>query len=213
MAELARFGNRRPGAVVQSRMARRWTLGVALLAVAGAACGSSNDESVTTASIAPDTVVTQEAIDVETTIAPTPSSAAAGPVTAPDTSAAIVVAAAASCAFEYTDETLAERSWAFDGTLIAMSSGTDSQLGVVPTATFAVNHWYRGGVDDEVTIEYEPGGVSELVPSADAGTRLLVTGEPRWGGAPLDDAVAWGCGFSQAWTSSAAERWSTVFAA
>lgn len=51
----------------------------------------------------------------------------------------------------------------------------------------------------------------ELAPTITAGTRLLVTGEPRWGGAPLDEPVAWGCGFTQAWTTAAAQRWTEVF--
>lgn len=121
------------------------------------------------------------------------------------------VTAEADCAFAFNDGTLAERSWAFDGTLTALSTGTDSQLGDVPTATFTVNRWYKGGTGDEVTVQYEQGPISEYAPTADADARLLVTGEPRWGGQPLDNAVAWGCGFTQRWTPSAAEQWSTVF--
>lgn len=119
---------------------------------------------------------------------------------------------AASCVSGYTKEGLAERSWAFDGTVIALSTGKDSHIGGVATATFAVNHWFKGGSNKEVTIEYEQGPLSELAPAAATDTRLLVTGEPRWGGAPLEDAVAWGCGYTQAWTPSAAEQWTTVFA-
>ena len=123
------------------------------------------------------------------------------------------VTGAADCAFEFNEATLAERSWAFDGTVIALSTGTDSQLGDVPTATFTVNRWYKGGSGDEVTIQYEQGPISEYAPTTDTGARLLVAGEPRWGGDPLDDAVAWGCGFTQPWTSPAAEQWSSVFGA
>ena len=123
------------------------------------------------------------------------------------------VTAEADCAFAFNEGTLAERSWAFDGTLTAVSTGTDSQLGGVPTASFTVNRWYKGGSGDEVTVQYEQGPISEYAPTADAGARLLVTGEPRWGGEPLEDAVAWGCGFTQRWTPSAAEQWSIVFGA
>lgn len=97
-----------------------------------------------------------------------------------DDATSVTIADGAACAFEFNEGTLAERGWVFDGTLIEFSTGADSQLGDVPTAT-------------------------------DTGARLLVTGEPRWGGEPLDDAVAWGCGFTQPWTSSAAEQWSTAF--
>jgi hypothetical protein len=38
------------------------------------------------------------------------------------------------------------------------------------------------------------------------GQRLLVSGEPRWGGEPLDDAIAWECGFTTSFTDAAAEE-------
>jgi len=60
-------------------------------------------------------------------------------------------------------------------------------------------------------VQYETGIVEELAPSVPPGTRLLVTGEPRWGGAALDDAVAWGCGFTQPWTAEASATWSEAF--
>jgi hypothetical protein len=89
-----------------------------------------------------------------------------------------------SCAFEYTEATLAERSWAFDGTLIAVGTVGDSRMGSVPSATFDVKHWYRGGSSQHVTVQFEMGTTSELVPEVASGTRLLVSGEPRWGGQP-----------------------------
>ena len=46
----------------------------------------------------------------------------------------------------------------------------------------------------------------------DVGERLLVTGEPRWGGEPLDDAIAWECGFTMPFSSEAADEWARTFA-
>jgi hypothetical protein len=111
-------------------------------------------------------------------------------------------ATAASCAFELSDAELAARSWAFDGTVIAIADRT---------ATFSVNQWYKGGEQDEVTVDYEQGTLSEFAPPVVAGARMLVTGEPRWGGQPLDDPVAWGCGFTQPWSSDGATQWAVVF--
>ena len=65
-----------------------------------------------------------------------------------------------SCAFHYNDETLAERSWAFDGTLVSIGALADSQMGNVPAATFDVNHWYRGGSTPQVTVQFETGKIS-----------------------------------------------------
>jgi len=84
-------------------------------------------------------------------------------------------------------------------------------MGHVPAATFKVNNWYRGGDTPQVTVQFDAGQLSEFVPEVTPGTRLLVAGEPRWGGQPLDNPVAWGCGFTQLWTSTSAQEWSVVF--
>jgi hypothetical protein len=44
------------------------------------------------------------------------------------------------------------------------------------------------------------------------GTRLLISGESRWG-AGLSDAVAWGCGFSRYHSTAEASEWRDAFAA
>lgn len=128
-------------------------------------------------------------------------------------SANVGVVTAASCAFEYDPAALAERAWAFDGTLVSLGTLEDSHLGSVPAATFTVNHWYRGGSGNGVTVQFETGPIAEYVPDTEIGARLPVTGEPRWGGQPLDDPVAWGCGFTQAWTADAAESWANALGA
>jgi hypothetical protein len=135
----------------------------------------------------------------------------AGTTLPPTTEARVMTSA--SCAFEFSPSTLAERAWAFDGTLVSFGVIEDSNLGQVPSATFAVNHWYRGGSGDQITVQFETGLMSESAPNAAAGARLLVAGESRWGGQPLDDPVAWGCGFTQPWTADAAASWTNALGA
>ena len=95
--------------------------------------------------------------------------------------------AAGSCAFEYTEATLAERSWAFDGRLIAVGNVGDSRTRNVPSATFDVKHWYRGGSSQHVTAQFDMGTTSELVPEADSGTRLGLRLHP---GVDIDRSTA-----------------------
>jgi hypothetical protein len=125
---------------------------------------------------------------------------------------------AASCAEVYSPEALVTRSFAFDGTVTSIEPRSDPKL---PTGqqesswvTFDVNDWFLGGSGatvgiwmDQLNVETSAGTIS-----AELGTRLLVSGEPRWGGDPLDDPLAWTCGFTQQWTEDAAEEWSTATA-
>lgn len=39
------------------------------------------------------------------------------------------------------------------------------------------------------------------------GSRLLVSGEPRWGGTALEDAIAWGCAFTRYYDPATANSW------
>jgi hypothetical protein len=43
-----------------------------------------------------------------------------------------------------------------------------------------------------------------------AGSRLLVSGEARWGGSPLEHPIAWGCGFSRNYDPETATTWRDV---
>ena len=189
-------------------------LGLTTLLVLTACAQSRSGDGTTASTVADDAVTTTNDV-VKATLAAAPTAA---PVVSPPlvgASAAVngaqSVEVAASCAVEYNAATLAERTWAFDGTLVAVSTGNDTRLDVVPTATFTVNQWYRGGTGEEVTVQYEAGHLLEFAPTVGTASRMLVAGEPRWGGQPLDDAIAWGCGFTQPWTSTAADQWSTVF--
>lgn len=129
---------------------------------------------------------------------------------------------AASCAFEPTEENLARRAFAFDGTVAAIDgpaavADEGDDLGYAQV-TFDVVEWYVGGDDRQVVVQMTPPvGLSTDVtaeggPSYEVGTRLLVSGEPRWGGDdPLADAVGWGCGFTVYWDAQTAQTWGRVF--
>ena len=73
----------------------------------------------------------------------------------------------------------------------------------------------QGGWASEVGVWIENLNVNSSVGTVEAepGTRLLVSGEPRWGGDTLDDAIAWPCGFTQPWTEETASEWQTAFLA
>lgn len=100
----------------------------------------------------------------------------------------------AMCVATYDLGTLAERDFAFDGT-VERVNGDD--------VTFTVTEWFRGGADATVTL----GGASSfggLTSVGDAsvpmepGTRLLVAG---------DDTFAWSCGFTQLYDADVAASW------
>jgi hypothetical protein len=125
---------------------------------------------------------------------------------------------AASCVEVYSPETLANRAFALDGTVASIETRADPKLPAgereTPWVTFDVNRWFLGGSGetvgiwmDGVNIETSAGTVN-----AEPGMRLLVAGEPRWGGDPLDDPLAWTCGFTQDWTEQAAAEWKAATA-
>lgn len=123
---------------------------------------------------------------------------------------------AASCVEVYSPETLDNRSFAFDGTVTSIETRTDPKLPTgeqeVPWVTFDVSQWFIGGAEptvgiwmDGLNVETSTGTIS-----AEEGTRLLVAGEPRWGGKPLDDPLAWTCGFTQPWSEQALREWTAA---
>jgi hypothetical protein len=127
------------------------------------------------------------------------------------------VAVSNTCVQTYSPDTLIERSFAFDGTVASIELRTDSHLpdgeNEVPWVTFVVNQWFRAGSAprigvwmDSLNIETSAGTIE-----AEPGARLLVAGEPRWGGDPLEDPIAWACGFTQPWTPEAAAEWQAAF--
>lgn len=123
--------------------------------------------------------------------------------------------AAASCVEAYSEATIGNRDFAFDGTVVSNEAGGTNKAGkgTLDTAavTFRVNEWFTGGTDDTVTVDMGPpvSGVEQnQEPAYAEGTRMLVSGEPRWGGQPLEDAIAWSCGgFTRYYEPAVADEW------
>ncbi len=121
-----------------------------------------------------------------------------------------------SCAFEYSPRTLADRAFAFDGTAVSVGPARTERPGngggYVGT-TFEVHEWFAGGSGTTVTIDMAPPADarsdenSEYAPGYALGDRLLVSGEHRWGGATMDDAIAWTCGFTRYYDEATADLW------
>jgi hypothetical protein len=123
---------------------------------------------------------------------------------------------AASCAQGYSLITLAQRAFAFDGTVTAIGPAQTNRAGAAEplvSATFAVHDWFRGGTGSTATVDISPPLTGEdPQPSYGVGTRLLVTGEPRWGGAPLMNAIAFSCGFTRYYDEETSQQWQSTFA-
>lgn len=118
----------------------------------------------------------------------------------------------ASCAEEYSTQTLTDRAYALDGTVVAISApparvGNPSGYAQV---TLNVNQWFKGGVGETIDLLMVPpadGPSVEERPTYALGTRLLVSGEFLRNGQP----VAWGCGFLRYHSEAEAMAWSTTF--
>jgi hypothetical protein len=124
--------------------------------------------------------------------------------------------ASASCVESYAPEAVAARSFAFDGEVVKIGpsvsdrgDGGDLDL---PGVTFDVHEWFKGGHEDTVTVDMQPPS-TDSAPSEDegdaygVGSRLLVSGEARWGGAALDQPIAWACGFTRYYDPETATAW------
>jgi len=112
---------------------------------------------------------------------------------------------------QYSAKALRQRAFAFDGTVAGVETRVDPKL---PDGdqerswvTFQVHRWFRGGTADEVAVWFD--GRREF--GLDPGVRLLVSGQPRWGGAPLDDPIAWPGGFTRLWNQGTADEWAATF--
>ena len=125
------------------------------------------------------------------------------------------------CVERYSPATVVNRAFAFDGVVTEIDSAESNRpdrghLELVGV-TFAVSEWFSGGNASTVNVDMDPpvSGAPRLpdgVPSYAVGSRLLVSGEPRWGGAPLEDAIAWGCEFTRYYDPATAQSWSRAFA-
>jgi len=109
-----------------------------------------------------------------------------------------------SCAFEFSPDTLAERQFAFDGTVsdIVEPEAVDAPYDVV----FEVTRWYAGGDGTTVTVKtYDVSGTSLAGDLGLAeGERILASG---------DDGFLWGCGFSMPYSGQDAGVFADVFGA
>lgn len=115
--------------------------------------------------------------------APPPSSSSGG-------------AGSAVCVEQYSPAALAKRTFAFDGTVTAISGDK---------VTFAVNDGFRGVDGDTITLD-APGMTGTAVTSAGGptlviGERYLVAG---------DATFVWACGFTQPWDAAVAAQWSAA---
>jgi hypothetical protein len=121
----------------------------------------------------------------------------------------------ASCVESYSPRAVSGRGFAFDGTVVHVGEGTTDRPGSghlgYAGVTFAINEWFIGGGGTSMTVDMEPPSAGqrteEIPPSYDVGTRLLVSGESRWGGRGLEDALAWGCGFTRSYDAETARDW------
>jgi hypothetical protein len=124
---------------------------------------------------------------------------------------------AASCVSIYTPAELTKRAFAFDGTVLKV---VRDPAGPVPSylVTLQVNEWFKptaGALRMTVRTYNPPEGSGEQVstdfPDYTAGSRLLITGEPQWGGTnPLKNPIAWGCGFSRPYDTADAATWRKI---
>ncbi len=99
----------------------------------------------------------------------------------------------ASCVERYSPETLAKRSFAFDGTVTAVSGDE---------VTFKIGRRFKGAEADSITLT-ATGMTGTAITSAGGpnlavGERYLVAGE---------DAFAWACGFTQTYDPTVAAQW------
>ena len=120
-----------------------------------------------------------------------------------------------SCVEGYSPAAVAGRAFAFDGTVTAIGSSISNRAGAqldLVAVTFRVNKWFRGGTGGAVTVDWYPpaqrnSATDSSLGSYGVGTRLLVSGEPRWGGAALDAPIAWTCGFTRYYDPQTAAEW------
>lgn len=140
-----------------------------------------------------------------------------GPNQIKSPSGALPDAGSASCVESYDPLAVRGRAFAFDGEVARVGpsvsdrgDGTDLGLSGV---TFTVREWFLGGRGDTVTVDMPPQSQvsdpsSEQGPIYGIGSRLLVSGESRWGGrSPLAAPIAWTCGFTRYYDQDSATEW------
>ena len=104
-------------------------------------------------------------------------------------------AGSASCVEQYSPATLANRTFAFDGTVTAVDG---------ERVTFSVGTAYRGAADGTITLD-APGMTGTTITSAGGpnltvGERYLVAG---------DNHFVWACGYTQPYDEAVAAEWAS----
>lgn len=125
----------------------------------------------------------------------------------------------AGCVENYSPAAVARRAFAFDGVVVGVGSsvsdrGDEGDLGL-PGVTFEVVEWFSGGSQATVTVDMQrsghtSAGMSELGRAYGIGSRLLVSGEARWGGSDLESPIAWTCGFTRYYDAQTASAWNNA---
>lgn len=128
----------------------------------------------------------------------------------------LVGGAIPSCVEEYSPSAVRGRAFAFDGVVVSVGppvsdTGEYADMGL-PGVTFDVREWFVGGSGDTVTVDLQvdPGDLADAAHrdySYGIGSRLLISGESRSAGAPLQSPIAWICGFSRYYDASTAAAW------
>lgn len=108
-----------------------------------------------------------------------------------------------SCAEAFTIEALAERGFAFDGTVTAIEAPAATDVPYV--VAFDVTHWYHGGDDAIASLKtYDISGTSLVGDLGLApGDRVLASG---------DEDFLWGCGFSMPYSPESEALFEAAFA-
>lgn len=123
---------------------------------------------------------------------------------------------AEDCVETYSPSAVAGRVFAFDGTVTAIGPARSDRSGApVPLVrvTFRVGTWFRGGAGTTATVDMDQPHIGDADSAVDAyavGTRLLVSGGLRSGGASVDDTMAWGCGFTRYFDGRTAAEWAVA---
>lgn len=142
----------------------------------------------------------------------TDSTSAAAPIarTGP-----VAVGGPADCVERYSPAAVDGRGFAFDGTVVDVGAGVTDRPGKGQLnylgVTFSIESWFVGGAGTTITIDMaspSPGSpLSDGASPYKPGTRLLVSGESRWGEGVLRDGIAWECGFTRYYDEVTADAW------
>ena len=109
-----------------------------------------------------------------------------------------------SCAFEFSPKTLAERQFAFEGTVSEIRE--PDALDAPYEVELAVTTWFHGGEGATATLRTYDVSETSLAGdlSLEVGERIIASG---------DDGFLWGCGFSMPYTEQDAGVFEGTFGA